>query len=791
MKRIFFNAVYVLGATYILSGCQVRIPSQETPDSQFYGYVDQVRVTDGFPAKAEPWIVISDRANNTVFMDKGEEKSPKEIKFMEPLLVVQEKSSKNLIKVAEFNPDALMKKLPSRSVKTYGWIPKDQLLLWTSSLKRSDNGFSVKAVLSPNHSDVLKNGSKYLKNDSVLIFSSPDLTKPINKKLPVGQLVYIYKQSEANKRFLIGKSPSLKVDSISKDIYGWVSSNMIANWGDRTALKVASDFNYTGENNLAITKQSPDGSVSDTKFEISDAVNRTSVENLVSVSPSTVDSTRKARFFTNALDYSKNFVYNVLGQPVYYDRFKEITNKSKNLNIIFTIDISRNNTQNAALAKSVFQDIQLKLDQLKYFRNIKYGAVLYKNNTCGDDVLPSSLSNNFEEINSFIDLQSSNQNCSSPGAQPLQEALETTGEIISKFPDETNIVIVVGSTASSYGGLSSAMRSLTLGRARMLFFQSASGSSDYFNNFVLFSENILTSTARNIAELDKSRIVDQKMILDKNNYSLVMGEGGVYSLDYPKASMSQGFVVFPKKGEINSSNLLVKSLDSLITQVTDYNKTVNTSLTNYFKSSVGSSKTVLRPDFRNQFADAPAMIPTETVSQLISYNNPFISKGTYSDDLKENFPAVEKGILLSETEYDRLRAFYQEVYQETKSFSPTFSQSSAVNSYVKTMKKYYSGETKFNKSKLTNQSMAYSVAVSTGFDNAAEEVLSKYKLSGWKQSKIMSNENVKTYFKQYKTLADRLLNNKSNPKIILDQNGEKFYWLNRFFMPTTQPVDSL
>jgi hypothetical protein len=791
MKKNFLNAIYVLGTACIVTGCQVRIPSNETPKTGFYGYVDQVKVSDGFPKKAEPWVVVSDRANNTVFMDKGDEKSPKEIKFLEPLLVVKEKASKNLVKVAEYNPDALMKKLPSKSVKTYGWIPKDQLLLWTNSLKRSDNGFNLKAVLSPNKSDVLKNGAKYMKNDSVLIFSSPDLTKPINKKLPVGQLVYIYKQSDGSNRFLIGKSPSLKIDSISNDVYGWVSSNMIANWGDRSAMKVASDFSYSAENNLSIPKDAVPGSVSDTRFALADAGDRTSVENLVAIAPATVDSTRKARFFTSALDYSKNFVYNVLGQPVYYGRYKEITNKSKNLNIVFTVDISRDNAQNAALAKSVFQDLQLKLDQLKYFKNIKYGVVLYKNNTCGEDVLPSALSNNFEEINAFIDLQAANQNCSSNGAQPLQEALEATGDLLGRVPDETNIVVVVGSTASSYGGLNAAMRSLTLARARMLFFQSASGSSDFYNNFVLFSENILTSTARNIAELDKERIVDQKMIMDKNNYSLVMGEGGIYSLDYPKASMSQGFVVFPKKGELNSSNLLVKSLDSLLVQVTDYNKTVNTSLKNYFKSSVGSSKTTLKPDFRNQFSDAPATIPTETTAQLISYENPFITKGTYSDEFKESYPAVEKGILLSESEYDKLRTFYQEIYQETKSYSPDFHQESAVNSYLNVLQKYYSGEGKFDKAKLRNQSMAYSVAVSTGFDNASEETLSKYKLSGWKQPNVISNENVKLYFKQYKTLADRLLNNKSNPKVIIDQNGEKFFWLNRFFMPTTQPVASL
>ncbi|KQR94371.1 hypothetical protein ASG01_00335 [Chryseobacterium sp. Leaf180] len=791
MKNNFINVIYASAAVYFLVGCQVRIPSEDTPESGFYGYVDQVKVSDGYPKNSEPWVVVSDRDNNSVFLDKGDEKSPKEIKFLEPLLVIKENTSKNLIKVAQYEPDALLKKISSKSVKTYGWIPKDQLLLWTNSLKRSDNGFTVKAVLSPNHSDVLKDGAKYLKNDSVIVFTSPDLTKPTSKKLPLGQFVYIYKQSESNNRYLIGKSPSLKLDSISKDMYGWVSSNVVANWGERSALKVASDFNYANAGTSAITKQSQDGSTSATKFALADAADRTQVENLVSITPTTVDPSNKAKFFTNALDYSKNFVDNVLGQPVYFDRYKEIVNRSKNLNIIFTVDISRENIQNSALAKSVFQDIQLKKDQLKYYHNIKYGAVLYKNNTCGDDVMTSALTNNFEEINTFIDLQTKNPECSSSGAQPLQEALEASGALISHVPDETNIVVVVGSTASSYGGLNNALRNLTMGRAKMLFFQSASGSSDYYNNFVLFSENVLTGTARNIAELDKEKIVDQKMILDKNNYNLVMGEEGFYSLDYPNGSMSQGFVVYPKKGEISSSNLLIKSLDSLLAQVTDYNQRMNASLTGYFKSPVGSSRTTLRPDFRNQFANAPALTPKETSSQLISYNYPFLTRGVYTEEFKENYPAVEKGVLLSETEYDKLRAFYQEVYRETESFSPSFSQGSAVNNYLSVLKKYYSGDGKFDKSKLKDQPMAYSVAVSTGFDNSSEETLSKFKLSGWKQAKVISPEIVKNYFKQYKILADRLLDNKSNPKIIITQNGEKLYWLNRYFMPTTQPVESL
>ena len=300
----------------------------------------------------EPWVVISDREKNSVFMGKGDEKSPKELKFLEPLLVLKRNSQKGLVKVAEYHSDALLKKIPSKSLKTYGWIPEDQLLLWSNAIKSAQNGFAIKAAVVPSHSDVLRHSEKYLKNDSVLVFTSPDLSKTADVKLPVGQLVYIYKKAENQKRYLIGKSPSVKIDSISNHIYGWVSSNMISAWGDRTALRVSPDYQYDELNNLALHKTGATDSTAANYFKLSDSYHRTPMENLISVSPAELDSENGARFFSNALNYDKNFVYNVLGEPLYFNRYKEIINKNKSLNIVFVMDISNENSQNTAVAKS-------------------------------------------------------------------------------------------------------------------------------------------------------------------------------------------------------------------------------------------------------------------------------------------------------------------------------------------------------------------------------------------------------------------------------------------------------
>ena len=106
----------------------------------------------------------------------------------------------------------------------------------------------------------------------------------------------------------------------------------------------------------------------------------------------------------------------------------------------------------------------------------------------------------------------------------------------------------------------------------------------------------------------------------------------------------------------------------MLNQVTHQNRENDRTLTNYFKSVVGASKTEFRKDFSGQFPDAPSKIPVETAAQLVTYSNPFLAKGTYNDNFKDYYPAVQKGILLSEEEYDKLvRNIYEKpLYRKPK-----------------------------------------------------------------------------------------------------------------------------
>ncbi|GAA5098705.1 hypothetical protein GCM10023210_35170 [Chryseobacterium ginsengisoli] len=792
MKNKFPLAAYYVGVSVLLVSCQVKLPSKRTPEPSQYGQVDNSPVVNGFPKKSVPWIAISDRSRNTAYLDKSDEKSYKEVKFLEPLMVL--KNRDGMVKVAEYIPDALMKKVSSKQIKTYGWIPESDLLLWSNSLKSERTGFPVRVAVLPSNSEVIRSSERYYKNDSIMVFNSPSLIEQANVKIPNGQVVYVYKQAENNKRFLVGKKPTIDIDSISTSLYGWVSSNVVSAWGERSAVKMKNTTGVT-ETALGLHEGSPGGNETENRTAIllTDVNKRTPLENIYPVTlplneAPTPDS--KTKYFTNVLDYSKNYVFNVLGEQIYFDRYREITERNKRINIVFTLDISAPNAPYAPIVKSLLQDLQLRFEKPSYFNQVKYGVVLYKNNSCGDNVAVSNLSTDYSKITKFIDDKTNEMNCTSnSGYQPVNEGLMAAGNLLSEIPDETNIVVTVGTSANQSGNMYGVINSLTQAQARVIMFQTSARSSDTYNDFVLMAENVVTNTAKNIAELKKQKIINQNDVLTKNNFNLVEGDEGFFSLDYPKQSMAQGFVIFPKKGDIATPGYLKKSVDSLIAQVTLDNTTLDKSLNEYFHSSVGAGRTDVDLKYKYLYPGLTNPVPAGIAAQLINYGSPFLVKGYIPKELKDYKPGLEKGILISETEYDNLKLFYTEVYKNTGAERADFSQSSAVNEYVKLLKKYNPTIKFLDKSDLYKQPMSYAVGISTGFDLSEEEIMSKYMLKGWKKPKIVTKEAVRTYFKHYKDLAERMLSHRNDPAVKIQQNGQTFYWLNEYFMPTMLPTE--
>ena len=128
-------------------------------------------------SKDQPWIVVSDRENNPTY-EKPDKTSPQKetLGFKSYYYVVDEKEE--WIHIIQARTSGLK---VSKMNKDYGWVPKDNVLLWTSGLVDEQTRIHKKAFLLNKVKDIeriLREDSK----DFAKIYSGPETNKIADKK---------------------------------------------------------------------------------------------------------------------------------------------------------------------------------------------------------------------------------------------------------------------------------------------------------------------------------------------------------------------------------------------------------------------------------------------------------------------------------------------------------------------------------------------------------------------------------------------------------------------------------
>ena len=781
-KHIQFLKRFLIGILLLLSviGC-TPLKVYKTPSPSLYGNIDNTSLVNGYPKQKQTWVVFSDRENNRVSPTKEEDITLvyKELKFLEPLIVL--KKRKGMFKVGEYTPTSLNDgklTLKKGKIKVKGWIPQERLLLWSKGLRSAETGFATKAILTVSDPEVFGTPNDFIENDSVIVYKTPNLSEKA-KKRSIGDLVYIYKESADKEMLLIGKTPASIVDSIQNSVYGWVSKKMVSVWGDRTAIQLppntfsADIFLHKKQDSLP---QVPIISLKDVK-------QRNRIENIY---PTTIKemshSPKKVQFLDNPFDYSQNKIYNILGNPIYYPKYKEILYNNRKLNLVFVLDGSENNRLYIPMLKSLLQELQLQFSKMDYFSTIRLAGVVYKNNNCGVSNLSSPLTTDYEDVIDFFDNKLQELKCKDAiKGQPIDQGVLAATRLLydSQAKDQTNMIVLVGTTASVNPLTGVLADAITRVKARLIFFQTQAKSDDTYNNFVLLAEKLVVNSAKNISELKKEKIVNPQDISLENDYSLSQAAEGIFRLDFPKQSMTQGYVIFPKKGEMMPVNILKSSIDSLLGQITSDNKHIDQSLTTYFRSDIGVKKTLLYDKFKDTLMFSQKRIPPTIASAFLGKDNTFLFKGFLYAPEK----AVENGILLSEQEFEQLHHYYTQLYNKVQN-DKKFNRQKAIRKYVGFVKKLNPTINKWSRGRIYKQTMAETITWQTGMRTPQEPLMNR-SLREWKNSKDISDTTIEDYFNQYKNLATRLITHKNNAKIRIKYNGETYYWIGQEFVPKT------
>ena len=189
------------------------------------------------PSTGKPWIVYSDRKNAQSYTESGGSTVFKTLDFLDPFYVLDETEEyvhiyKDSKAYTQLTPQA----------EDYGWVRKDNLLLWQRALNNK-NDIQKKAMILNTEESVKKALERGL--GSIVKFNEdPTLRVPNDKFANIYTIFYVYKLYPDNinpTAALLGSRAITEQGTVKDDIWGWVSYAKITPWDHRVATLPSTD----------------------------------------------------------------------------------------------------------------------------------------------------------------------------------------------------------------------------------------------------------------------------------------------------------------------------------------------------------------------------------------------------------------------------------------------------------------------------------------------------------------------------------------------------------------------
>lgn len=791
------------GLAYLLIGSSIMILSavacapvnrftraKKVPREHRINYDEQwAKAPKKFRWNADPWIVFSDKADNKTYTRPGGRIVMKEIGFMEPMVVI--KSKKEYLRVIRYSPEIIKNgKIANRKAAEYmGWIPKSDVLLSRDALTSTRNSQHSKFVTAINGQTPLLQPDLFFTADSLKVFSEPSSMQQ-QGTLPFSSIVYKMKESADGQKSLIAKESYLDADSVQKQMIGWISNTLLSQSGQQYFISEYTDRCPTYG---SVLRYNP--------------VNYYCYQ----------DSVRKIQtgLYRQALNYSKNFVLNVDGQKIGYGDYIQLGKDLSKINLVFVFEGEEQVIAQFPQLVNTIQNLQGKIasnGDISYSFNAVLGFKKGEKKFVHIDKEKSFqpfmdslyvITDHIEEYKPISPTVSSSA---------LQEAMGR----LENNKNETNVIILIGTTGYQNDKTNTSLSAqMAEYNCRLLGFQLYGGEPDTYNNFVLQVQNMIDRYAGLVSIKKRKILVSTDQLRTGTLYK--ENNRNMYSLDFPKNSMTQGWVIFPGKRQNLELNALSAGLDTLLTQIEQDNRSVMDNLTESFRRS---------GNYRSEFDSVMTCYYhiQENQRQEKEFANHFNRQTpvwfansdiwNLPDSLVSEF---EHYLLVDNRELKRVLEFMKNISSEqvdikmsnpnknkkhskkcdcpepmpVRSFADKDTLSEvkyrATRKIRKRLIRYYTGITNENKvckisrRKLKRHSLAWIHEYIIGCP-AENALLSTISLKDLRKGKRVSDEQLDELLSYYKQTKESFELNISNlPGFV--SNGQKYYWINSNKLP--------
>ncbi len=549
------------------------------------------------PPDGLPWVVFSDRDNNTTFRNPNGVTRFRKARFLDAFYVLKEKNG--YLKLIQYRPDLPIGNKFSRRVITdrkavvyYGWAPKSRFLLLNQSFRTDDGRHAqlVSPVLA--RPDLLNDPDTYLVGDSVRTFIDPGLQVPAQKPIRLYELAYPFKQSESGRQVLIGRSAWFPADSIRQNILGWVPQEVLQSVGQRVFVEADTVSQPPRPERLFATQSAALSQPADSVLK-SGQFSTVSWSSLGAKFPvlgqcCALDSqlVLQTHALIPLLAKRDVPVLSVNGQRINNARLNQIQARNRMLNIVYVVEGSAAlfPRWGELLNTIQFSITQLLADTTSPFARIQTGGVVYHGTALEESKRKSqinhlALSTDPARLLAFMGRNTPERPTGGNAgglSQPIKLGVEQALKLLANHTDETNVLVLVGTTGDyqEVAGWDTVLENLARTDCRIVAFQTYAYDNSLSNDFVLQAKELVLRAGQEGSQVKKSKLVRPNDVTATTEFDLRQGDRNVYQLAYPRRSMVPGWVLFPRKEKQLLFKELVAATDSLLLQVRDENKTI-------------------------------------------------------------------------------------------------------------------------------------------------------------------------------------------------------------------------
>lgn len=412
----------------------------------------------------EPWFVYSDKKTNWTFEQAGGIKPYKKMDYLQQFAVVEEKG--NYIRLARAESYDTKTYLLDSKAENYGWVKKNDVLLWINCIVTDAGGIERKAMIMNTLNLVASKANIHkLEDNSVEFYYESSLREPTGRKAQLYEVFFAYKITDT--AVLIGNVSRISDEterSVKESILGWVPLNRVVMWDHRVAIEP----NWTETAVASRIKDQVRASVFSKKYDAEQYMSRKSNSGIAAIMD---EKSIKGDYYRERMigEWQRYPVYEeknniarvgVMGQIVTekgeFDKVdkavadREIrvaTTKRRNINIAFVIDGTNSMTPYfTAVSSAILSSMESLEKKYPTMKNvIRFGAVIYRDYSERSRVIElKELTSNYKDISSFLNKIDAKDIFDKDIPEAVNYGLFNALNAVLTGNNETNLIVLIG-----------------------------------------------------------------------------------------------------------------------------------------------------------------------------------------------------------------------------------------------------------------------------------------------------------------------------------------------------------